>query len=256
MIDYDAELRSHNQVLRRAYALRRNDDVLDIGCGAGQTTREAARMAPDGSAVGIDTSAEMIDRARELTEKEGLRNVTFVRADAQAHPFPTARFDVAISRFGTMFFLDAGVAFANIARSLRPAGRLVMMVWQAHEHNEWSVAIEHSLAGGEEARPRAPEALDPFSLADPGTVVRILDAADFADVTFTHVHEPVYYGPDVATALEWIRGFARTNEVLTSLDPASSQRALERLRETLVAHAGEDGVWFDSRAWIVSARRR
>jgi ubiquinone/menaquinone biosynthesis C-methylase UbiE len=256
MIDYDAELRLHNEVLRRAYAPRQGDHVLDIGCGSGQTTREAARMAPDGSAVGIDTSAEMIDRARELTEKEGLRNVTFVQADAQAHPFPAARFDVAISRFGTMFFRDAGVAFANIARSLRPAGRLVMMVWQAHEHNEWSVAIEHSLAGGEEARPRASQALDPFSLADPGTVVRILDAADFADVTFTDVHEPVYYGPDVATALEWVRGFARTNEVLTSLDRAAAERALERLRGTLAAHAGADGIWFDSQAWIVAARRR
>jgi len=256
MIDYDAELRLHNQVLRRAFALRRDDDLLDIGCGTGQTTREAARMAPDGSAVGIDTSAEMIDRARDLTEAEGLRNVTFVKADAQVHPFPSARFDVAISRFGTMFFHDAGVAFANIARSLRSAGRLVMMVWQAHEHNEWSVEIERSLASDEEAGPRAPEALGPFSLADPGTVVRTLDAAGFADVTFTGVHEPVYYGLDVATALEWVRGFARTNEVLTSLDPASSQRALERLRETLVAHAGADGVWFDSRAWIVAARRR
>lgn len=124
------------------------------------------------------------------------------------------------------------------------------------EQNEWSVEIEQSLAGREEARPRVEAELDPFSLADPDAVVRTLDAAGFADVTFTGVHEPVYYGPDVATALEWVRGFACTNEVLTSLDLASSQRALERLRETLVAHAGEDGVWFDSRAWIISARRR
>lgn len=256
MIHYDAELRLHNEVLRRAYALRQGDHVVDIGCGSGQTTREAGRMAPDGSVVGIDISAEMIDRARELTEAEGLRNVTFVRADAQMHPFPSARFDVVISRFGTMFFRDTDVAFANIARSLRSAGRLVMMVWQAHEHNEWSVEIEQSLAGREEARPRAEAVLDPFSLADPGTVVRTLDEAGFADVTFTGVDEPVHYGPDVATALEWVRGFACTNEALRSLDPASSQRALERLREALVVHAGADGVWFDSRAWIVAARRR
>ena len=75
-------------------------------------------------------------------------------------------------------------------------------------------------------------------------------------MTFTDVHEPVYYGPDVDTALEWVRGFARTNEVLRSLDRASAERTLERLRETLAAHAGADGIWFDSRAWIVAARRR
>jgi SAM-dependent methyltransferase len=255
-MDYDAELRLNNDVLRRAYALRRDDHVLDIGCGSGQTTREAARMASAGCAVGIDPSARMIDRARELTKTEGLHNVTFVHADAQVHPFPPERFDVAISRFGTMFFRDPEVAFTNIAGALRSAGGLVMMVWQAHERNEWSVEIEQSLAGDEGALPPAPETLDPFSLAEPGTVVRILEGAGFADVTFTEVHEPVYYGPDVARALEWVRGFASTNEVLRSLKPASAKRSLDRLRETLAAHAGADGIWFDSRAWIVAARRR
>jgi ubiquinone/menaquinone biosynthesis C-methylase UbiE len=255
-MDYDAELRLLNQVLRRAYALRQDDDVLDIGCGTGETTREAARAAAGGSVVGVDISAAMIDRGRELTKADGLHNVTFVHGDAQTHRFPSGSFDVAISRFGTMFFNDPLAAFTNIAQALRRDGRLVMMVWQAHERNEWSVEIEQSLAGGEEVRRRAEAELDPFSLADPGTVVRTLEAAGFADVTFTDVHEPVYYGPDVATALEWVGGFARTNEMLTSLDPVSSQRALERLRETLVAHAGGDGVWFDSQAWIVAARRR
>lgn len=154
--------------------------MLDIGCGSGQTTREAARMASAGSAVGIDPSARMIDRARELTKTEGLHNVTFVHADAQVHPFPPERFDVAISRFGTMFFRDPVVAFTNIAGALRSAGGLVMMVWQAHERNEWSVEIEQSLAGEEGALPPAPETLDPFSLAEPGTVVRILEGAGFA----------------------------------------------------------------------------
>jgi ubiquinone/menaquinone biosynthesis C-methylase UbiE len=155
-MDYDAELRLLNQVLRRAYPLRRDDNVLDIGCGTGQTTREAARTAAGGSVVGIDNSAAMIDRARELTEADGLHNVTFVHADAQLHRFPSESFDVAISRFGTMFFSDPVAAFTNIARTLRRDGRLVMMVWQAHERNEWSVAIAHALASEGESLPAAP----------------------------------------------------------------------------------------------------
>jgi SAM-dependent methyltransferase len=255
-MDYDAELRLHSNALRRALALRRHDHVLDIGCGTGSTTREAARMAAAGSATGIDVSAPMIDRARVLTEAEGLRNVTFVHADAQVHPFPPERFDAVISRFGTMFFRDPVAAFANIARALAPAGRLVMMVWQPHERNEWSVVIERSLAAGDVALPPAREPLDAFSLADPGTVVRTLEAAGLADVTFTDVHEPVYYGPNVATALEWVRRFASTNEVLKAMDPGSAKSALTRLGQNLAAHAGADGVWFDSRAWIIVARRR
>jgi ubiquinone/menaquinone biosynthesis C-methylase UbiE len=255
-VDYDAELRLHNQVLRRACGVRCHDNVLDVGCGAGQTTREAARTATAGGALGVDLSAPMIDRARELAQAEGLRNVTFQRADAQVHRFPPEQFDLAISRFGTMFFDDPAAAFANIGRALHPAGRLVMMVWQGHERNEWEVAIRRSLEGFKEPAAVAPAGPDPFSLADPATVEGILDAAGFAEITFTDVHEPVYYGADVAAALGWVRGFTCTDGVLKRLDPAGAERALERLRETLAAHAGGDGIWFDSRAWIVTARRR
>jgi SAM-dependent methyltransferase len=253
--DHDAELRLQNEVLRRACRIHRHEHVLDIGCGTGQTTRDAARMAPAGSALGVDISAPAIERAREVARAERLPNVTFDQGDAQIHPFLPGHFDLAISRFGTMFFDDPIAAFANIGRALRPAGRLVMMVWQRHEENEWSVSIERALRGREGAA-LAPEAPDPFSLADPTTVEGILDAAGFSNVTFTDVREPVYYGGDVTAALAWVRGFAFTSDVLKHLDRASAARALERLRETLSARASDDGVWFDSRAWLVAARRR
>jgi SAM-dependent methyltransferase len=162
---------------------------------------------------------------------------------------------VAISRFGTMFFDDPGAAFGNIRRALRPAGRLVMMVWQPAERNEWDVAICQSLAGSEGPVAAASAGPDPFSLADPPAVKQILGAAGFADVAFTDVHEPVYYGPDVAAALDWVRGFTCTSNVLERLDPATAARAVGRLREALTAHLSDGGVWFDSRAWLVSARR-
>ena len=155
-----------------------------------------------------------------------------------------------------MFFDDPAAAFANIGRALRPAGRLVMMVWQAHERNEWDVAIRESLGGPRALATIASGGPDPFSLADPSAVKELLQAAGFADVAFTDVREPVYYGPDVATALDWVRGFACTSNVLKRLDPAAAARAAGRLREAFAAHLSDDGVWFSSRAWIVSARRR
>ena len=254
-VGYDAELRRHNEVLRRAAGVQPHDHVVDVGCGTGQTTRQAARTAPAGSALGVDISAPAIGRARELARAEGLRNVTFEHANAQVHRFPKERFDLAISRFGTMFFDDPVAAFANISRALRPAGRLVMMVWQAHERNEWDVTIHQSLGAAEGPGPGASGGPDPFSLADPPAVKQILRAAGFADVAFTDVHEPVFYGPDVAAALDWARGFTCTSEILMKLDPAAAARAVGRLREALAAHLSDDGVWFNSRAWIITARR-
>jgi hypothetical protein len=87
-------------------------------------------------------------------------------------------------------------------------------------------------------------------------VTEILRAAGFTGVAFTDVHEPVYYGPDVAAALDWVRGFTCTSEALKRLDPAAAAGAVERLRGALDAHLRDDGVWFDSRAWLVTARRR
>jgi SAM-dependent methyltransferase len=255
-VDYDAELTRYSAVLRRAWAVQPHDRVLDVGCGTGQTTREAARMAQAGSALGVDSSAPAIERARKLARAEGLRNVSFERADAQAHSYAQGDFDVAISRFGTMFFDDPVAAFGNIGRALRPAGRLVMVVWQAHDRNEWDVAIHQALAGPDGPTAVAGEGPDPFSLADPTTVEGILRAAGFADIGLTDVHEPIYYGPDTTAALAWVRGFACTNKVLKRLDPAAAARALARLRDALTARMSDEGVWFDSRAWIVTARRQ
>jgi SAM-dependent methyltransferase len=253
---YDAELRRHNEVLRQACGIQFRDRVLDIGCGAGQTTRQAARTARAGSALGVDVSAPAIERARELARAEGLRNVVFERADAQVYRFPHERFDLAISRFGTMFFDDPVAAFANMGRALRPAGRLVMMVWQAHERNEWDIIIRQSLGGPQALATIAAGEPDPFSLADPPAVTEILEAAGFAGVTFTDVCEPVYYGPDVAAALDWVGGFTCTREALKRLGPAAAVHAAGRLREALAAHTGDEGVRFNSRAWIVAAHRR
>ena len=255
-MDYDAELQKHNEVLRRACRIRPNDRVVDIGCGAGQTTRDAARLARDGSAVGVDVSATMITRAHQLTEAAGLHNVCFEQADAGTHRFPSASFDIAISRFGTMFFADPVAAFTNIGLALRPGGRLVMMVWREHDRNEWSVLIERALAACTDVPDASLVDPAPFSLADPTATGRILDTAGFVEASFTDVHEPVYYGTDVAAALDWVRGFTSVNDVLRRLDPASTERALELLRRTLAEHLNGQGVWLDSRAWIVTANRR
>jgi len=250
---YDAELRRHNEVLRAACGVRAGDDVLDIGCGTGQTTREAARAARAGRALGVDIRTPAIERARALAQAEGLGNVTFERADAQVLRFPREHFDLAISRFGTMFFADPAAAFANIARALRPAGRLVMLVWQASERNEWDVVIRRSLAAT--AGP-APGEADPFSLASPPAVTEMLEGAGFTDVAFTDVRELVYYGPDVTAALSWVRGFTCASEALERLEPAAAASAVENLRDALAAHQSDDGVWLASRSWLVTARHR
>ena len=251
---FDAETRPHNERFRTAADVAARDRVLDIGCGTGQTTRDAARAAVAGSALGIDLSAQMLDHARRLSREEGLANVSFLQADAQVHRFPAASFDVGISRFGTMFFADPVAAFGNIGHALVRGGRLVLMVWQARDRNEWTTAIREALAGDNPPPPT--DGPHPFSLADPAVAEGILTAAGFAGISFTDVREPVYYGPDPAVAFDVVRGLRSTRDLLAGLDAGEAERALDRLRVTLAAHRAAGGVFFDARSWIITARRR
>ncbi len=251
---YDAELRRHNERLQAATGIRSADRVLDVGCGAGQTTRDAARAAVAGSVLGVDVSERLLERARERTAAEGLHNVTYELGDAQIHPFAPEQFDVLISRFGTMFFGHPVAAFRNIARASRPEARLVMLVWQGHDRNEWATAIDEALSPGA-GMPAPPNGANPFSLAEPAVAESILGSAGFDEVRFDGVHVPVFYGPDAESAYEVVCSMSRTRQMLASFDATTAELALARLRGLLAAHETSQGVEFDSRAWIVTAKR-
>jgi SAM-dependent methyltransferase len=250
VLTYDDELRAHHTRLMTGAAVRAGDRVLDIGCGAGLTTRDAARAAAPGDVLGVDISAAALERARELTAADGLANVAYEEGDAQTHAFAPGSFDLAISRCGLMFFADPLAAFANIARALRPGGRLVALVWQRSADNEWVVAIDEALGAG------TMQGVGAFSLGDADATRAILEHAGMRDVEFEDLDEPVFFGDDVDTALAWVRGFSDVGDVLASLGPGSRERAVERLRATLAAHHRPDrGVVFASRAWLITARR-
>jgi SAM-dependent methyltransferase len=235
-----------------AAAIEPTATVLDIGCGSGQTTRDAARRATDGSALGVDLSARMIELARRLAEREGLANADFVQADAQIHPFPKEHFDIAISRHGAMFFGDPPAAFANIARALRPGGRLVLLTWQPLDRNEWLTAFRTAFAAGR-ALPTPPKTPNPASLSDPDLVRDLLTSAGFTDVRLQALFEPMYFGRDVDDACQFISG--QFGWMLNGLDDDTRARALDSLRASMADHQTERGVLYDSAAWLVQARR-
>ena len=236
--------------------LKSGECVIDVGCGSGATSIAFAReVAPSGRVLGIDVSEPMLARARELAEREGIRNVGFVQADAQDHDFRPEYFTLGVSRFGTMFFSDPVVAFANIGRALRTGARLVQLVWQAADHQEWHVAVRAALSGGHVSATSAPAAGDPFTLADPRVVRDVLTAAGFTAVDVVDVREPVCYGPDAERACAAVLRLRMAKDLIADLDAASVEAALDRLRVTLDAHDRGDGVWFDSRAWLVTAHR-
>src|SRR5579884_182467 len=248
---FDAAVAAYHRPLLDAAGIGTTDRVLDIGCGTGQTTRDAARIAASGAALGVDLSAQMIELARRLAVAEGITNARFEQADAQIHPFEAGAFDVAISRTGAMFFGDPVAAFRNIAGALRQGGRLTLLAWQDLPRNEWVRELFAALAAGRELPAPSLEAPGPFSLADPARVRRILTAAGFADVQLQSMNAPMYFGPDAEDAYRFVLGLM--GWMLEGLDEAGRARALDALRATLASHDTGHGVTYDSAAWLITA---
>ena len=248
----DSMTRYHGPFLGAA-AVGSHDRVLDVGCGAGQTTRDVARLASNGTALGVDLSSEMLARGRATAAAEGLDNVEFLHADAQIQPFETAGFDVVISRMGSMFFGDPITAFTNLGRALRPGGRLVLLAWQGLAENEWLTEFRAAMAVGRDLPAPPPDVPSPFALSEPDRVRTILGGAGFADVTFEGLHELMRFGSDHDDALPFILG--PTAWMLDGLDPAEREAALSALSATIAEHIGDDGVTYRSAAWIIRAHR-
>lgn len=250
---YDRAVAAYHEALLDAASIAASERVLDIGCGTGQTTRDAARAATAGSALGVDLSSRMLEEARRRAEAEGLTDARFEQADAQVHPFPPAGYDVVVSRTGAMFFGDPSAAFANVARALRLGARMLLITWQPVTANEWLPAFAGALAAGRDLALPPAGAPGPFSLCDPDRVRGVLGGAGFADVTLESITADMWFGHDAADAHRFVLG--QLGWMLDGVDAETRARAEGALLATLTAHETAEGVLYGSAAWLIRAAR-
>jgi arsenite methyltransferase len=106
-------------------ALEPGEDVLDVGCGAGTDTLIAAQMVGrNGSVTGIDMTPAMVAKAERAAAEMGFGHVTITAGSAEQLPFVDASFDVVISNGVIDLIPDKDAVFAEMARVLRPGGRI------------------------------------------------------------------------------------------------------------------------------------
>ncbi len=253
---FDATISPHHTQLMAAAAISPGERVLDVGCGNGRSTRDAARAAGSGGeALGVDLSGPMLANAERLAKDEGIGNIRFEQSDAQVHRFEPGAFDLVMSRFGVMFFEDPVAAFTNIGSAVRSGGRLAMLVWQSPQANEWASSIRVAVAMGRDLPAPPPGAPGPFTLADTDTARRILTEAGFTDVAFAGSEHPFRVGTDADDAYGFVSGLHLVQLMLEDLDGETKAQALENLRSTIADHETPDGIVFRSAAWVVTARK-
>jgi ubiquinone/menaquinone biosynthesis C-methylase UbiE len=233
--------------------------VLDIGCGFGDTTQRIAELVgPTGEAVGVDAAARFIETAERETEELGIPNARFIVDDVQATTFED-RFDLAFSRFGTMFFVSPVAALRHVRSALVPGGKLVMVVWRRREDNDWVYRAQTIV----EQIVSRPEEYDdptcgpgPFSMANADTTSDILRHAGFTDVWFRRCDIPIMVGHDLQEAIDFVKALGPAGEILRLQGDRAAHLHGEvdrALREGLAEYVVDDGVRATASTWIVTA---
>ena len=242
----DIQLAALGDAAMAALAVQRGERVLDVGCGAGTTTAELARLGA--RATGTDISAPLIARARERHPE-----CEFVLADAQTHAF--TGFDAVFSRFGVMFFDDPIAAFANLARAVTANGRLAFVCWRSVRDNPLFTAplAAAAAAGIPMPAPGDPHAPGAFAFADRDRVARIIGDAGWRDVAITP-HNIEIGGNPLADSVELALHIGPLARLLRDY-PQTRDKAIDAVREQLARHVTNGKVMMPSATWIVTASR-
>ena len=256
-----AGLSGHSDELLSRRPYRSGEQVLDIGCGFGDTTiLIAEQVGPKGQAVGVDCAARFVQASEQDAAAAGVRNARFFAADVQGDDLQ-GPYDHAFARFGTMFFMLPGAALRNIRRALKPGGSLSQIVWRKREDNPWLheaelrvreivPVVSHEDADQVHCGP------GPFSMAGPDMVSTMMQSAGFTGVTFERFDADICIGRNLVDAVEFAMALGPAGEIIR-LAGSDGERlkpqVVAALRETLSRYERTDGVWAPSSTWFITA---
>ena len=203
-----------------------NKRVLDLSTGTGWTSRVVARRGA--TVVGVDIAADLLDAARARAEAERLA-IEYRLADAERMPFGHAAFDAVVSTFGVMFAGNPEAAASELARVVRPGGRIALSTWAP----DGAVFGMFQVMRAYMPAPPSPAPPSPFAWGRPARIRELLgDAFDLRFETGTSFYrEP---SPEAAWHT-FSTGYGPTRTLYESLD--DERRAA--LRDDFIAfHAG------------------
>ena len=226
--------------------------VLDVACGTGVCTREAAwAVGASGRVVGADLNQTMLDMARVVARGQAGLPVEWHHADAMALPFPTATFDIGLCQYGLEFFPDRSQGLREMARVLVPGGRLALRVWRALDRQPFYMAVIKALDRHLRVGVGAPIATA-FTLADADELRSLVIRAGFRDVHLRITLHPTRY----ASVEEYTLGYLSASPVageVAAMDEAARRALLTDVSTALVRYVDDDGLAAPTESHVVVA---
>jgi len=251
----DVVLAPISEILLDRAGVGAGERVVDVGCGCGALAISLAqKVGATGHVLGIDISALMLERARQIAP--AALPVSFALADATVYPFEPASFDLLVSRFGVMFFADPALSFANLKRALRPSGRLAFACWRDARENPFFMAPLQAVYKHAPKLPQlGPEDPGPFSFASEQRVRRVLSEAGFQGIAMEacNLSLDIAVGRGLDVAVQSTLEIGPAARALAEQPPAVIAAATKSIREALVPFANGQGILLPASIWIVTA---
>ncbi|WP_162128429.1 class I SAM-dependent methyltransferase [Flavobacterium phycosphaerae] len=163
------------------------DVVLDIAAGTGEPGLSIATKVTNGKVIITDLSEDMLAIARENAMLRGITNIETQACDVCELPFADNTFDAISCRFGFMFFPDMLLAAKEMARVLKPGGRIATAVWNGPEKNFWVTATMGTINRNMELPPPPPGAPGMFRCAQDGLITDLFQQAGLKNIKQTEV---------------------------------------------------------------------
>ena len=227
----------------KAAHLQAGQRVLDVACGTGVLARAALdAVGSSGTVVGLDINEGMLEVARSKTP-----NIDWHKGQAEQLPFTEASFDAVISQFGLMFFEDKVTALSEMARVLKPQGKLAVAVWGSLEQTTGYAAMTELLRRlfGDEAA-KGLEA--PYSLGNVAQLERLFSQAGIADIDIATKKCTARF----ASVEAWVHTDIKGWTLADMIDETQYQTLLNEAQKDLAAFVSSTGgVTFDAPAHII-----
>jgi ubiquinone/menaquinone biosynthesis C-methylase UbiE len=228
--------------------------VLDIAAGTGEPGLTIATMLPGGKVMITDLSEDMLMIAKENAEMRGISNIETKACDVCELPFADNSFDAISCRFGFMFFPDMQLAANEMARVLKPGGRIATSVWNVPEKNFWVTAMMGTINKNMDIPPNPSGAPGMFRCCKPGLMKEIFEKAGFKNIIEKETPSKLNSGT-VETYWNMMTEIgAPIVAALNKADDALREKIKKEVYE-LVSHQYPVHVAIDASAIVISAEK-
>jgi ubiquinone/menaquinone biosynthesis C-methylase UbiE len=239
-------------IMAERAASARGTRLLEVACGTGVVTRALAERLPAATAItATDLNAAMLDQAKRAG---AARAITWRQADALALPFPDAAFDVVVCQFGTMFFPDKPMAFAETRRVLAPGGVFLFSVWDRIEENEFADAVTAAMQTAFPDDPPLFMRRTPHGYHDRLTIERDLGRGGFAGpIAFETIAARSRAESPRQAAVAFCEGTPLRNEI--EARGARLDQATDAAARTMATRFGSGSIEGTLQALLATVRR-